>query len=48
MANGNASLTEIQKFFGFESTAEFRKEWVQLEQEDKDEIKQLVGEQLNK
>lgn len=50
MANGtgNASLTQIQEYFGFESTTDFRKEWTALGQDDKDEVKRLVGEQVNK
>lgn len=32
-------LNEIRKFFGYENIAQFRKEWAQLTDKDKAEIK---------
>lgn len=43
-----ASLVEVKAFFEFFSTTAFREEWNALADEDKVEIRLLVGKELGK
>lgn len=39
MADKAATLNDVRKFFEYESAADFRKEWMQLSESDRTEIK---------
>lgn len=42
-----ASALEIKKFFGIDSTADFAKEWKELSDKDKEQIRTGIGNDTN-
>ena len=46
MAEVEASIKDVKSFFGIGSSKEFAKEWKELTDTDKIEIKELVGAEL--
>ncbi len=48
MAEENlAKLTEVKKFFEIEKTSYFTREWIELSDADRHEIRQLVYKHYN-
>ena len=37
-----SSLTDVKKFFGYDTTADFRTDWKRLSKEDQSELRTLV------
>jgi hypothetical protein len=43
-----ATLTDIMRFFGYADHAQFRREWQQLSDPDKEELRELVAQELER
>lgn len=38
-----ATMVEVMKFLGYDNIATFRKEWAELSDKDKDQLKRGIG-----